>query len=81
MLANCSHIVQLTAVVDNNIANNGANNNGTVRQSVTNGPVGPYIIMEYLENGSLENMLESIAGSDPLPLAFLLSVFLCSKYC
>lgn len=42
--------------------------------------MGPYIIMEYLENGTLESFLETIQGSSPLPQEFLLYIFLCCKY-
>lgn len=55
-------------------------NDGKARGTVTDSAMGPYIIMEYLENGTLETFLESIRGSNPLPQAFLISVFLCCEY-
>lgn len=63
--------MQLIAVVSND---------GTTRQSVTDSRLGPYVIMEYLQNGTLMSFLEDIQGSEPLPHAFILSVFLCSEY-
>jgi hypothetical protein len=72
VLRRAEHVVKMIAVLDNS---------NTVRRSGDAGMGGPFIILEYMENGTLAQFIAVTTDEGMvLPNRFVLSVFICREF-